>query len=66
MTDDALSPDMQLTREHLETGLRGVPVGDVAERCGMTTDQVYVAKSRITKKLRRAVEELTSAFEEDI
>jgi hypothetical protein len=31
----------------------------------MTADQVYVAKSRVTKKLRELVEELTKAFEED-
>ena len=37
----------------------------VAERCGMTTDQVYVAKARVTKRLRVLVGELTAAFEED-
>jgi hypothetical protein len=31
----------------------------------MTVDQVYVAKSRVTKKLRELVETLTKAFEED-
>lgn len=46
-------------------GLRNVPTAEVALQCGMTADQVYVAKSRVTKRLRQIVEELTSAFEED-
>lgn len=45
--------------------LRGVPVNEAADRCGMTPDQVYVAKSRVTKRLRQFVEQLTAAFEED-
>lgn len=45
--------------------IRGVPVEAVASQCGMSVDQVYVARSRATKRLRRIVEDLTSAFEED-
>lgn len=45
--------------------LRGVPPGEAGNQCGMTTDQVYVAKSRVTKRLRSLVAELTAAFEED-
>jgi DNA-directed RNA polymerase specialized sigma24 family protein len=45
--------------------LRGVPVAETARRCEMTVDQVYVAKSRITRRLRTLVDELTEAFEED-
>lgn len=45
--------------------IRGVPAHEVGNQCRMTTDQVYVAKSRVTKKLKSLVEELTSAFEED-
>jgi len=45
--------------------MRRVPVAEVANRCEMTTDQVYVAKSRVTKKLREIVATLTEAFEED-
>jgi DNA-directed RNA polymerase specialized sigma24 family protein len=45
--------------------LRGVPATEVANQCQMTVDQVYVAKSRVTKKLRELVETLTKAFEED-
>ncbi len=46
--------------------LRGVPVAEVASRCDMNADQVYVAKSRVTKRLKKLVEELTVAFEEDV
>lgn len=46
-------------------GLRGVPVAEAAAQCEMTVDQVYVAKSRVVKHLRRLVEQLTEAFEED-
>lgn len=45
--------------------LRGVPVAEVGARCAMSVDQVYVAKSRVTKRLKQLVEELTNAFEED-
>jgi RNA polymerase sigma-70 factor (ECF subfamily) len=45
--------------------LRGVPAPEVADQCGMTVDQVYVAKSRVTKRLRETVDVLTTAFEED-
>ncbi len=46
-------------------GLRGVPVSEAAAQCEMTTDQVYVAKSRVVKHMKRLVEQLTAAFEED-
>ena len=45
--------------------LRGVPVAEAAAQSQMSTNQVYVAKSRVVKRLRALVEELTSAFEED-
>lgn len=45
--------------------IRGVPVSEAATRCGMSADQVYVAKSRVTKRLRELVDRLTAAFEED-
>lgn len=47
------------------TALRGVPPGEAGEQCAMTADQVYVARSRVTKRLRGLVAELTAAFEED-
>lgn len=46
-------------------GLRGVPAAEAAAQCGMSVDQVYVARSRVTKRLRGLVEEMTAAFEED-
>jgi len=46
--------------------LRGVPTGEAAHQCGMTSEQVYVAKSRVTKRLRQVVSQLTEAFEEDV
>lgn len=45
--------------------LRGVPAPEAADQCRMNVDQVYVAKSRVTKRLRKLVDELTAAFEED-
>lgn len=45
--------------------LRGVPAAEAAAQCRMTTDQVYVARSRMTRRLRESVDRLTAAFEED-
>ena len=45
--------------------LRGVPVAEVAAQSQMSTSQVDVAKSRVVKRLRALVEELTAAFEKD-
>lgn len=45
---------------------RGVPAAEAAAQCGMSVDQAYVAKSRVTKRLRAMVESLTLAFEEDV
>ncbi|MBL8886328.1 MAG: sigma-70 family RNA polymerase sigma factor [Phycisphaerales bacterium] len=46
--------------------LRGVPAPEAAAQSGMSVEQVYVAKSRMTKKLREVVLQLTEAFEEDV
>lgn len=45
--------------------LRRVPTDQVAAECGMTVNEVYVAKNRVTGRLREIVEELTAAYEED-
>jgi DNA-directed RNA polymerase specialized sigma24 family protein len=45
--------------------LRAVPAAEAATQCGMSTEQVYVARSRVTRRLRGLVEEMTAAFEED-
>lgn len=47
------------------TALRGVPAPEAASQCAMSVDQVYVARSRVTKRLRSMIEALTAAFEED-
>lgn len=45
--------------------LRGVPAIEAAQQCRMSVDQVYVAKSRVTRRLRDLVAQMTSAFEDD-
>lgn len=47
------------------TGIRGVPAEEAGVQCGMSVDQVYVAKSRVTRRLRNLVAELEAAYEED-
>ena len=47
------------------TGLRGLPAAQVAEQLGMTTDDVYAAKSRCLKRIRALIEERSAAFEGD-
>ena len=46
--------------------LRGVPAVEAGAQANMTVDQVYVAKNRVTRRMRALVEELTQAFEEDM
>lgn len=45
--------------------LRGIPAAAAAAECGMTIEDVYVAKSRVTRRLRELVEELTAAYREE-
>ena len=45
--------------------LRGVPAPEAARQCSMSVDQVYVARSRVTRRLRTLVRDMTAAFEED-
>lgn len=45
-------------------GVRGVPVEEAARQCGMSVDEVYTARTRVTGRLRRIVEELTAAWRE--
>jgi RNA polymerase sigma-70 factor (ECF subfamily) len=47
------------------SGLRGVPAEEAARQGGMSVEQVYVARSRLTRRLRELVQEETAAFEED-
>jgi len=46
--------------------IRGVPPEAVASECGMSVDQVYVAKNRVSTKLREIVERLTLAYEDGL
>lgn len=45
--------------------MRGMPPAAVAAECGMTLDEVYLAKSRVAKRLRELAEELTAAYGEE-
>lgn len=45
--------------------MRGVPSEAVAAQCGITIDEVYAAKNRVTTRLRELIEELTRAYEEE-
>lgn len=45
--------------------LRGVPAAAAAQQCGMSVDEVYVAKNRVTKQLREIVSEMTRAYDEE-
>lgn len=44
--------------------IRGMPAEEVARECGMTVDDVYIAKNRVTRRLRGIVEKLTAAWRE--
>jgi RNA polymerase sigma factor (sigma-70 family) len=48
------------------TALRGVPVSEAAEQCSMTVDQVYVARSRVSARLRDAVERFDRAYRDGL
>lgn len=65
LRDDSATDDRTLRAFEL-VGLRGVPAEEAARQCQMSVDQVYVAKARVTKRLKVMVAELTAAFEEDV
>lgn len=64
LRDESSIDDRTLTAFEL-VALRGVPAAEVGAQCGMSVDQVYVARSRVTKSLREEVLRMTEAFEED-
>lgn len=64
LRDESSIDDRTLTAFEL-AALRGVPPVEVALQCGMSVDQVYVARSRVTSSLREEVRRMTEAFEED-
>lgn len=47
------------------TVLRAMPASAASEECGMSVDEVYVARTRVASRLREIVERLRMAYEED-
>jgi len=45
--------------------IRGLPAEAASRQTGLSVNEVYVAKSRCTRRLREIVDELTRAFDED-
>lgn len=45
--------------------IRGIPPEVVAQECGISTAEVYVAKTRVTTKLREIVASITEQYAED-
>lgn len=45
--------------------LRATPAAAVAVECVIPIEEVYAVKSRLSKRLRQLVEDLTAAYEED-
>ncbi len=48
------------------TALRGVPPAEAAAQCGISVDQVYVARTRIARRLREIVETLDRAIRDGL
>jgi RNA polymerase sigma factor (sigma-70 family) len=46
-------------------GIRGVPAEAAARECGMTVQDVYTAKNRITSSLRKLVQAIEAEYAED-
>jgi RNA polymerase sigma-70 factor, ECF subfamily len=45
--------------------VRGQSAEQASVECGITVDEVYVAKSRLTRRLRELVQQVAQAYEED-
>lgn len=58
---DAGQTDERTIRAFELTVLRGVPASEAAEQCGMTVEQVYVAKNRVAKRLQVAADKIGRA-----
>lgn len=46
--------------------MKGVPVIEASSQTGLSVDEVYVAKNRVTKRLRSIVEDITAAWNDDV
>lgn len=64
LRDDSAIQERTLQAFEL-VALRGVPATEVGAQLGLSTDQVYVARSRVTRRLRDVVQQLTGSFEDD-
>jgi len=45
--------------------LRGVPEAAAARECAMTVPEIYVAKHRVTSRLREIIAQVTTAYEQE-
>ncbi len=67
---EKIQAESKLARETLLafelSALRQVPAAQVAGRCGMSVEQVYVAKNRVSRRLQEMVEELSRAFRDGL
>lgn len=57
--------DKRTIRAFEMVALQGVPAEIAAKECAMSVAAVYVAKNRMTGRLRRIVDELSDAYGED-
>lgn len=48
------------------TALRQVPPAEAAGQCGMSVDQIYVARTRVAKKLQGIVAQLAAAYRDGL
>ncbi|MCA9310966.1 MAG: sigma-70 family RNA polymerase sigma factor [Phycisphaerales bacterium] len=64
LRDDSAMEDRTLLAFEF-VAIRGMKAREAAALTGLSVDQVYVARSRVTRRLREAVQALTRAFEED-
>lgn len=47
------------------TAVRGLSAADAASACGLSLEAVYVAKTRVTRRVRELAEEITRRYTED-
>lgn len=64
LTESGRTADKTLRAFEL-VSMRGASAEAAAAECGMSLDEVYIAKNRVTARLRRIVEEMTAAYEEE-